>query len=53
MFLNGIYFVQRLDRIYDFEGNFLEVVFYVQKFIKIKFDRFVVEFVMLRKKIES
>lgn len=53
MLPDGTYFVQRLDEIYDLEGNQLEVVPHAQQLTKIKFDRPVTEFAMLRKKVAN
>ncbi|WAM31142.1 peptidase U32 family protein [Caldicellulosiruptor naganoensis] len=52
MLPDGTYFVQKLDNIFDLEGNPLDVVPHAQQLTKIKFDRPVVEFAMLRKKVE-
>lgn len=51
MLPDGTYFIQRLYEIADLEGTPLDVVSHVQQLVKIKFDRPVVEFAMLRKKI--
>jgi len=50
---NGKYFIQKLNEIYDLENNPLDVVPHAQQLTKIKFDRPVVEFAMLRKKVEN
>jgi putative protease len=53
MLPNGKYFIQKLNEIYDLENNPLDVVPHAQQLTKIKFDRPVVEFAMLRKKVEN
>ncbi|AZT91023.1 U32 family peptidase [Caldicellulosiruptor changbaiensis] len=53
MLPDGTYFVQKLDNIFDLEGNPLDVVPHAQQLTKIKFDKPVVEFAMLRKKVEE
>ncbi|WAM34372.1 peptidase U32 family protein [Caldicellulosiruptor morganii] len=53
MLPDGTYFVQKLDSIFDLEGNPLEVVPHAQQLTRIKFDRPVTEFAILRRKAKE